>query len=206
MKKYILTICTVLFTLFGYAHNPDVSTTMLVEKGDGTWILQISSSLTAFQQEIRTHFTETPYNSPEEFQQMVLAHIKNNLEINFNDGSEITLGNGVVKLGHETKVVFEVFGIDSDLQSIHIKNTAFNDISKSQSALFLFEDGFQKDQFVLNNDNGHTLELIANGNKFIEANEQNASFNSTFAIIIVISLLVFSFIVQKTILSKVPIE
>lgn len=206
MKKYILTICTVLFTLFGHAHNPDASTTMLVEKVDGTWILQISSSLTAFQQEVRTHFTETPYNSPEEFQQMVLSHIKNNLEINFNDGSEITLGNGVVKLGHETKVVFEVFGIDSDLQSIHIKNTAFNDISKSQSALFLFKDGFQKDQFVLNNDNGHTLELIASGNKFIEANEQNASFNSTFAIIIVISLLVFSFIVQKTILSKVPIE
>ena len=75
---------------------------------------------------------------------MVLSHIKNNLEINFNDGSEITLGNGVVKLGHETKVVFEVFGIDSDLQSIHIKNTAFNDISKSQSALFLFKEVFKK--------------------------------------------------------------
>ncbi|WP_036154471.1 hypothetical protein [Maribacter forsetii] len=206
MKKYISVCIVVLCSMLGYAHNPDISTTMLVEKGDGTWILQISSSLTAFQQEVRTHFTETPYNSPEEFQQMVLEHIKNNLEISYNNGSKINFGQGIVKLGHETKVVFEVFGIPSNLQSLQVTNTTFKDIGRSQSALFLFKDGFQKDQFVLNNENGHTQELIASGNKFIEPNEQNASFNSTFAIIIVISLLVFSFIVQKTILSKVPIE
>lgn len=206
MKKYISVCIVVLCSMLGYAHNPDVSTTMLVEKENNIWVLQISSSLTAFQQEVRTHFSETPYKTPEEFQQMVLEHIKNNLEISYNNGSKITFGQGIVKLGHETKVVFEVFGIPSNLQSLQVTNTTFKDIGRSQSALFIFKDGFSKDQFILNNENEHSLELKASGNKFIESNKLKASFNSTFAIIIVISLLAFSFIVQKTILSKVTIE
>ena len=206
MKKYISVCIVVLCSMLGYAHNPDVSTTMLVEKENNIWVLQISSSLTAFQQEVRTHFSKTPYKTPEEFQQMVLEHIKNNLEISYNNGSKINFGQGIVKLGHETKVVFEVFGIPSNLQSLQVTNTTFKDIGKSQSALFIFKDGFSKDQFILNNENEHSLELKASGNKFIESNKLKASFNSTFAIIIVISLLAFSFIVQKTILSKVTIE
>ena len=100
------------------AHQADISTTMLVEKENGTWVLQISSSLTAFQHEIRTHFAETPYETPEEFQQMVIEHIKNNLQLSFNDSQNITLGKGDVRLGHETKVVFQVFGIPSDIKSV----------------------------------------------------------------------------------------
>ncbi|WP_396634450.1 hypothetical protein [Maribacter sp. R86514] len=206
MKKYISVCTIVLCSMLGYAHNPDVSTTMLVEKENNIWVLQISSSLTAFQQEVRTHFSETPYKTPEEFQQMVLEHIKNNLDISYNNGSKITFGQGIVKLGHETKVIFEVFGIPSNLQSLQVTNTTFKDIGRSQSALFIFKDGFSKDQFILNNDNEHSLELKASGKKFIESNKLKASFNSTFAIIIVISLLAFSFIVQKTILSKVTIK
>tara|TARA_R110000744_G_scaffold378210_1_gene494071 strand:+ start:543 stop:1160 length:618 start_codon:yes stop_codon:yes gene_type:complete len=202
MKKYILIYITGLFSLLGYAHNPDASTTMLVEKENNTWVLQISSSLTAFQQEVRTHFAETPYKTPEEFQQMVLEHIKNNLDISFNDGSKITLGQGIVKLGHETKVVFEVFGIPSDLQSIRVRNAAFKDISRSQSALFIFKDGFSKDQFILNNDNDYTLNLKVNGNKFVEASQQNAGMDSSYVILIVMSLLGFSFLIQKIILTN----
>ena len=193
MKKYILIYITGLFSLLGYAHNPDASTTMLVEKENNTWVLQISSSLTAYQQEVRT---------PEEFQQMVLEHIKNNLDISFNDGSKITLGQGIVKLGHETKVVFEVFGIPSDLQSIRVRNAVFKDIGRSQSALFIFKDGFSKDQFILNNDNDHTLNLKVNGNKFVEASQQNAGMDSSYVILIVMSLLGFSFLIQKIILTN----
>ncbi|WP_299799632.1 hypothetical protein [uncultured Maribacter sp.] len=202
MKKYILIYITGLFSLLSYAHNPDASTTMLVEKENNTWVLQISSSLTAFQQEVRTHFAETPYKTPEEFQQMVLEHIKNNLEISLNDGSKITLGQGIVKLGHETKVVFEVFGIPSDLQSIRVRNAAFKDIGRSQSALFIFKDGFSKEQFILNNDNDHTLNLKVNGNKFVEASQQNAGMDSSYVILIVMSLLGFSFLIQKIILTN----
>tara|TARA_R110000744_G_scaffold380344_1_gene500866 strand:+ start:2363 stop:2980 length:618 start_codon:yes stop_codon:yes gene_type:complete len=202
MKNCILFFIAGLFSISSFAHNPDASTTMLVEKENNTWILQISSSLTAFQQEVRAHFAETPYKTPEEFQQMVLEHIKNNFKISVNDGSKITLGQGMVQLGHETKVVFEVFGIPSGLESISVKNATFKDFGRSQSALFIFKNGFCKDQFILNNANDHTLELNVSGNKFVEADQQNAGLDSSFVILIVMSLLGFSFLVQKIILTK----
>lgn len=202
MKKYISVCIVVLCSMLGYAHNPDVSTTMLVEKENNIWVLQISSSLTAFQQEVRTHFSETPYKTPEEFQQMVLEHIKNNLEISYNNGSKITFGQGIVKLGHETKVVFEVFGIPSNLQSLQVTNTTFKDIGRSQSALFIFKDGFSKDQFILNNENEHSLELKASGNKFVMVNQQNAGFDSKYIILILLSLLAFSLLIHKIIFSN----
>ena len=173
MKKFLVVVFVGLFSMLSFAHNTSTSTTMLVQKENNSWILQISASLTAFQQEIRTHFADNPYKTPEEFQQMVLEHIKNNLDINFNNGDPIVLGEGIVKLGHETKVVFEVFNIPTDVQSVWIKNTAFNDIYKSKSALFLFKEGFDKNQFVLNNANDFTLALQANDNTFVEVDRQN---------------------------------
>lgn len=187
MKKHILLFITGLFSMAIFAHNPDFSTTMLVEKENNTWVLQISASLTAFQQEIRTHFSQTPYKTPEEFQQMMLEHIKNNLEISFNDGKFITLGKGIVKLGHETKVVFEVFGIPSDILAVRVKNTTFKDISRSQSALLLFKEGFGKKQFILNKFNNHTLVLEVSGNEFVEAVESKASLLSSSLLWIFIS-------------------
>ena len=169
------------------AHQADISTTMLVEKENGTWVLQISSSLTAFQHEIRTHFAETPYETPEEFQQMVIEHIKNNLQLSFNDSQNITLGKGDVRLGHETKVVFQVFGIPSDIKSVSVKNTVFDAIHRSQSALVLLKEGFNKEQFVLNDANNHTVELQVNGNEFAEVEENNTSLISAGLLLIVIA-------------------
>ena len=177
------------FSLAVFAHNPDVSTTVLVEKEQGIWVLQISASLTAFQQEIRTHFTETPYETPEEFQQRILEHIKNNLEIRFNDDDTMVLGRGMVKLGHETMVVFEVLGIPSDIESVRIKNTVFKDIGRNQNGFMLFKKGFSKDQFVLNSSNDHTLVLEASGNTFIKVSPSKASFFSPYFGLLTIGIL-----------------
>lgn len=195
MKKFLLTVYAGLLSMVSYAHSPSTSTTMLVEKDDNSWVLQISASLTAFQQEIRTHFSETPYKTPEEFQQMVLEHISNNFAISFNDGEEIILGKGIVKLGHETKVVYEVFGIPTDVQSVRVKNTAFDDIYKSQSVLLLFKKGFTKEQFVLDNANDYTLALKANGNKFVQVSQSKAGFSLNGLLIVAFLLILLAFAV-----------
>ncbi|MGB7394457.1 MAG: DUF6702 family protein [Pricia sp.] len=198
MKKYLLVLFAGLLSMASFAHSPSTSTTMLVEKENGSWVLQISASLTAFQQEIQTHFSETPYKTPEEFQQMVLEHIKNNLQIRFNDGDGMTLVQGIVKLGHETKVVFEVFGIPSDVRSVRVKNTAFNDIHKSQSALLLFKKGFTKEQFVLDSANDYTLSLVANDNKFVEVSKSKAdiSENILFLIAFILTAVAFALVAE----------
>lgn len=162
--------------MMSFAHNPDVSTTMLVEKENNQWILQISASLTAFQQEIKTHFAE--YKTPEEFQEMVLEHIKNNLNITFNDGQTVSLVNGIVKLGHETKVVFEMLDVPSDIKSVIVKNAAFQDIHNSKSALVLLKEGFNKEHFTLNKSNNYTIKLLANEDEFVVESTNKASFYS----------------------------
>lgn len=197
MKKFIVIIAVFLVSLSMKAHQADISTTMLVQKENDTWVLQISSSLTAFQQEIRTHFAETPYETPEEFEQMVIEHIKNNLHLSFNDSQNITLGNGVVRLGHETKVVFQVFGIPSDIKSAWVQNTIFKDIHRSQSALVLLKEGFNKEQFVLNDANYHTLELQVDGNEFVEIEKNNNSLFSTGLLLIAIAAIAALFLLRN---------
>lgn len=179
------------------AHQVDVSTTMLVQRENYTWVLQVSASLTAFQHEIRTHFSETPYKTPEEFQQMVLEHMKNNIHFRVNDEKKVTLGNGVVQLGHETKVVFEVFGIPGNIDSIQFSNTAFNDIHRNQSALIFSKEGFDKEHFVLNNTNNHTVVLTVNGNEFVADDKSKAEIFSTYLGLVFIGLLGIGFLLYK---------
>jgi len=209
MFKKIIFFSFLLATITVKAHQPDVSTTMLVEKENNVWILQISASLTAFQQEIKTHFSETPYKTPEEFQQMVLEHIKNNLKIRFNEDQEITLSDGYVRLGHETKVVFEVFGVPAQINSVLVKNTAFEDIYKNKSALVLLKNGFNKEHFMLNEANDHTLSLQVDENEFVEIVPDKISFFSSKILMVFIAFLILislAIVIMKKINSNLRMD
>lgn len=199
MRKFILLIVFVCSSVISFAHSLDASTIVLAEQNNNLWILQINASLTAFQQEVRTHFADTPYKTPEEFQEMVLEHIKNNLNITFNGDEQIQLSHGVVILGHETKVVFEVLNIPSNIKSTVITNKVFSDISRNQSTFMIFKNGFTKEHFNLNNDNDHTLALVVNENKFVEETQQNASLSFSFILIALFGLLGVGILTKKLI-------
>ncbi|MEP2279942.1 hypothetical protein [Maribacter sp.] len=197
MKKYILLIVIVCSSAISFAHSPDASTIVLAEQKNSTWVLQINASLTAFQQEVRTHFADTPYKTPEEFQEMVLAHIKNNLLISFNNGEQITLGKGIVKLGHETKVIFEIKDIPASIESAVISNKVFTDISRNQSVLMVFKEGFVKDHFNLNQANDHTIALLVKDNKFVETAQQNANISPSLIIIFLLAFMGLGYLIKK---------
>jgi len=197
MKKIILVFIFVFFSIFTKAHQSNISTTMLVEKENNVWILQVRASLTAFQQEIKTHFAETPYKTPEEFKEMVLIHLRNNLKIILNDKNMI-LKKGYVKLGHETNVVFELVDIPNKIENLKITNTAFQDIYKSESALVILKEGFTKERFMLNVKNKHSMLLNVDKNKFVNANTTETQFaTSTFFIILICSLLFLMLLFSK---------
>jgi hypothetical protein len=148
------------------AHQPDISTTMLVEKDQNQWLLQISGALTGFQYAIKDHYGDAAYATPEEFQDLVLNHLQENLSIIFNDHDKVSFANGFVKLGHETNVVFEIKTVPNTIESIQVKNSSFKNIYHNQSALIILKKGIEQQQFILNNDNEHQVEVIINGNKF----------------------------------------
>ncbi|MBO0593694.1 hypothetical protein I2486_20025 [Cellulophaga sp. E16_2] len=166
---YKILIALFFVSLSVQAHQADASTVMLVEQDNGSWVLQISGALTAFQHEIKTMYPEKEYKTPEEFKQMVIDHVQNNLSFLFNDKVNYKIKSAQVKLGHETKVVFELSGIPENLKNVVVKNTIFKEIYKNQSTLLLFKNGFTKTRFVLNNENQHTLNLKVEEHSFISA-------------------------------------
>ena len=179
------------------AHQPEISTTMLVENDNNTWIFQISASLTALQQEIKMHYTETPYKTPEEFQEMVIEYIKNNLKIVFNGNKIVTLSHGIVRLGHETKVIFEVVGVPKNIESVLIKNESFKDIYNNKSALVILKEGFNKESFVLTKDNNHVLKLKVDGNSFKRLDEEIINSSSLNIILLLAVVCTFGLLVHS---------
>lgn len=102
-------------------------------------------------------FADTPYKTPEEFKENGIKTYKKNLQLYFNNTEQITLGKGVVKLGHETKVVFEVLDIPANIESVVVKNTTFKDVGRNKTTLLLFKNGFVKNNFTLSKDNDHII-------------------------------------------------
>lgn len=177
MSKYIISLCLLLSTYFAHGHQPDISSTMLVEQENGHWLLQVRASLTAFQYEIRNHYGENSYDSPEKFKDLVVEHIMQNFVLTGNDKDSIQLQNGYVKLGHETNVVFEMMGMPKDLDRMAITHKSFSNIHRNQSILLVLKQGVAKDQFILNESNDHTALLTLKDNRFVI---QSLASNPTF--------------------------
>lgn len=167
MNRWTLFIVLILGSLSVKAHQTDLSSTMLIEQADNKWSLILRASLSAFEQEIKTHFAARAYQSPEEFQALIIEHLQSNLGIIINQGSSLALQNAFVKLGHETNVVFEVVGVPSKIASLSIQNTSFQDIHHSQSALIVIKKGFDQKQFLLNADNQYTADLVVEDAQFV---------------------------------------
>lgn len=168
-KKLSTLLGLLCLSLSAYAHQPDLSSTILAEKGENEWVLQIRASLTAFEYEVEARFGESAYATPEEFRELVNEHLQKEIILRFNDGTVTALKDGMVKLGHETTATFQLTGLPKEITSVMVRNAAFSNISRNQSALYLVKEGFDRKQFVLNDDNGHSATLEISGTHFVLA-------------------------------------
>lgn len=175
MKKFLLSALMIFITSVSFAHQTETSTIILAEKQNDVWVLQINASLTAFQQEIRQAYASTPYKTPEEFREMVLNHIAQNLNLSFNEKENYAFTDGKVQLGHETKVLFTLTNVPSNLETIELTNGIFKNIHNSKSALLIFKEEFKKTKFVLNKNNDYSISLSVTKDEFIDINIQKAS-------------------------------
>ena len=180
MKKYFFLFYLVTATFLAKAHQPDLSSTLLVEQQSGEWLLQIRASLTAFEYEIENQYGQNAYTTPEEFQELVLDHVKENIFIKINQEGPVKIRNSQVKIGHETHVFFEMEDIPKDIYNIAIKNSSFKNITRNQSALVILKNGVSKDQFVLDGSNRHSIELAVDHSKFTIVSNAKTSLNARF--------------------------
>jgi hypothetical protein len=170
-----------------FAHQPDMSTMMLYQDEKGRSFLQIYSSLTAFEGEIDYKFSKNAYKTAEQFKSLVIKHFEKNVFFILNSKDTLRFGQPKVILGHETKLVCEVFGFPKNTSELLIKNAMFKNIPNNQSMVILLQKGLPHEQFTLNNDNQQQINL-----KLINGSWQpnvSTNFKSNYLYIIVLFVL-----------------
>ena len=159
MKKIIklsFAIALFLFATAARAHRPDISSCTIIEQAPGQWLLRINASLTAFEYEVEHAYGKDAYASPEEFNQLVLDHLREQISIRTNE-DEVTLADGSVKLGHATTVVFKLSGVADELEHVSVKNEGFKSIHGSQVIFSIAKKGWDNHQRVLSEENAYQM-------------------------------------------------
>jgi len=166
MHKFIVFFALLLGFFEGISHGADNSTFVLKEQDNGTWTLQVRSSLDAFRKEVKTYFYDCPYKTPEEFSAQVLEHFDNSLKLTVNNNVHVPLLNGKVKLGHETVVFYQNIKLPKDFDTLFIEGAMFREIFRSKVKVLILKKEFEKNAFFLSKKNAFTLNLVAKEHKF----------------------------------------
>lgn len=173
MNRWILFLGLFISSLALNAHQPELSSTLLVEQDDNRWALVVRASMTAFEQEMKIHYP-TAYQSEKAFKNLLIKHVASKLDLVFNQVDTASLQNGFVKLGHETNVVFEVIGVPPSMEALSIQNSSFKDIHHNQTAFIIIKKGFAKQQFILNKSNQHKASLIVADKHFVLSSQPDS--------------------------------
>ncbi|WP_416866800.1 MAG: hypothetical protein ACMVP2_03905 [Imperialibacter sp.] len=197
--KSIFAMVAILFVTSAIAHQPDISSFTLIEKEPGQWMLQLNASMTAFQYEVRNAYGLDSYASAEEFNQLLLTHLKGQIDIRVND-REVTLENGMVMLGHATTVAFELSGVPGNVEEVFVKNKGFQNIYHSQGLFSIVKEGLARSRFVLSEANDYQLNVTLKDNEILLAETASNDFGSVLVIILIVGLsAVFLFNYQSVI-------
>ena len=153
LGRYASIIVLIFNAIVAHAHQPDLSSLMIYEQG-GKSFLAIKSALSAFESEIEYSYLKGAYKTPAEFQELVIGHFQKKSFLVIN-GDTIKFLNPQVSLGHETTLFAELSEIPDDIESMHIKNAIFGDISHSICDVIITLKGKPQKQFLLTSENKH---------------------------------------------------
>jgi hypothetical protein len=199
MKNKIIWILLFFNSISIFAHQSDLSTVLISQYEKGKCFLQIYSSLTAFEGEIDYKYSKNAYKTPEEFRGLVIDHFKKNVLFICNTKDTLKFGKPIVLLGHETKLVVEVFGFPENSRSMYFKNTMFMNTPHNQSSLMIAKKGLPNQLYVLNNENKQQIHLVLENGKWksIAANSDESLSCILFWGFIVVLLLYFLLFFKK---------
>jgi len=154
-SKVVVFIALMCCSISVHAHGLDYSVLRLSKMSEHTLSLTLTSSLDAFRKEVRQHFSKSPYATPEEFNEQLLAHIKKTLLLT-GENKQIALGEGTVTLGHETSVVFRSVTLPKNLRKITLTNGAVKDIYRHATKLIVTAEKTGTQTHILNKSNDFT--------------------------------------------------
>lgn len=197
IMKNSLVALVFLTTLVCQAHQAEFSSSLLSKTDDGKYILQIASSMNAFEGEIDYIYTQKAYKTPEEFKKLVIDYFYKNVSFIVNGDVVLKFKDPIVLLGHETKIVVEIIGIPAKINKLSYTNTMFKDMSHNKMGLIMLLDNFPKEQYILENENKQSIKLELKEGKWIsisssELRTEKLLYASFFTMLLALPLLYFS--------------
>ena len=140
-----------LFVVYGYAHNPQVSTISIIQNEYKKWSVFVTAPLYTCQLAIKEKYPEINMDSirPSELQKLILELVKSNLKINGDNILKLT--NDKVQLAHETSVFFDISN-DNFLPTA-ISFTAFSQLYNHFTLLKIISKTEKEITYILNTEN-----------------------------------------------------
>lgn len=168
MKSILKLLVAILFitTTTAKAHDPNLSSVVMIEKEPGQWLIQLNTSLSAFDQEISYVYGEDAYSTPEEFKQLVINHFREQLSLAINN-NEIEFGEAFVQLGHASALVFDLIDIPDKILTLDIENKGFKNLHHSKSIFSIIKEGISDEKFTLNSENDFRISLSFDGRQIL---------------------------------------
>ena len=165
-NTFLCIVFSILYSFNSYAHQSQQSILIISQAKDEKYILQLNSSLSAFEGEINYLYPKSIYKTPEEFQKLVIGHIQRNFLCIVNEKDTLSIANPMLLLGHDTRFIAELVGIPRKITSICIKNLVFKDIPRNGSVVVLLLKGISEQHFLLHQENQHTLNIKRQANQW----------------------------------------
>lgn len=178
MKKKWLIALMVLASFKTMAHNPQVSSISITQDAaTKKYNLLISVPLLTCQNELSYCYPSIQIDSlsKNQFQELLLNHFKKNIQFIANKNDTLLISNGMLSIGHETQLIFELFGLPQAIHTLRLKYAALSSQYDHFAVLQISLADKTTGKFVFNNDNKYELSLINKNNKLVEEEIQSAS-------------------------------
>lgn len=206
MKKIYFSILFLFTIVMTRAHNSQISTVSLVQNEEQIWNLYISSSFDSFKYQLISKYPDIDIDnlSAEKYQKLLLKYLQENIILTANGEKMANLHNGIIKLGHQTDLIYEVNGLPEKLTSLYLKLDGFENDSKHNSIFKIVTPQLKSKNFILKKDNEFQLSLEKANEEFqLVPKEDNTSL---FLPIMGLTVLVLTTILAISNLFKNPEE
>jgi len=169
MRKLLLVAVCLLNSAILRAHDPQLSTITLIQSKNNQWNLVVGSGLSACQYELKNSYPDINIDSLDanRFQALLLQHLKETIQIKC--GSYVgELTNGMIILGHQTDVRFDVIGMPKKVTSLEIKQLGFGTLKNHSCILKVIAKSCDLGTFILQDDNNFSVVLEVKNSGLIE--------------------------------------
>lgn len=167
------------------AHNPQVSNISINQDADTKkYSLLINVPLSTCENELRNSYPSIKIDSlsKNEFQELLLNHFKKNIQFIANKNDTLLISNGMLSIGHETQLIFELSGLPQTVHTLRLKYAALSSQYDHFAVLQISLADKTTGKFVFNNDNKYELSLINKNNKLVLENNQSSFFKLAYLI------------------------